>query len=201
MLRQRLRTRSSPLAFAGRALVVVLALALLWGAAVVVLLAVGVDTATVKSISGYRAVFDFFADLGPGDFDATTRAILAGAGVVCLLVFGYLALKDLARPYLARHDLRLSGDQRGKVVVEPRALERLAEGVARSRSDVADALGRYATDELAVGVAARRADQVPETLRGVAEAVRAELERHGLPATPVHVTLTGYEPKTRREIA
>lgn len=178
-----------------------MALALIWGGLVVILLAIGVGESTVESISGYRTVFDFFADLGDGDFDSATRAIVAGAGVLTLLVFGYLALKELPRPYLARHDLQLSDDSSGKVVVEPRALERLAEGVAESRADVASASGRFGTDELAVGVAIRRAESAPAVLRGVEEAVRGELERHGLPETPVHVTLTGYEPKSQREIA
>ena len=120
MLRQRLRSRTSPLALLARALVVLFALALIWAGLVIFLLALGVGDATVDSITGYRAAFDSLAGLESEDVDdATTRAIVAGAGVLAFLVFGYLALRELPRPYLARQDLELSKghDRSGRRVV------------------------------------------------------------------------------------
>jgi hypothetical protein len=77
-------------------------------------------------------LWHFLAGLQPDDISATARAITAAAGV--LGVFGYLALKQLPRPYLARQDLELQSDERGEVVVEPRAFERIAEAAARSNT-------------------------------------------------------------------
>ena len=201
MLRQRLRNTASPLAFVARALVALLALGLLWTGAVILLLALNVAEGTVDSISGYRTAFDYFADLGGDDLDgATTRAIMAGAGLAAFLLFGYLALQALPRPYLARQDLELTRDSRGNVTIEPRAIERLAETAAEDQRGVAGASGRYGTDELAVGVAVRHARDVADTLGQVHTAVREALAKHGLPAMAVSVILTGYEPKTKREL-
>jgi len=199
-VRQRLRTRRSPLVFVSRALVVLVALALIWGGVAIALLALGVGEDAVESVTFYRTAFDFLAELEPADFDGTTRAILAGAGAAALVVFGYLALRELPRPYLARRDLELSQGERGTVTVEPRALERIAESSAEQQPGVAHASGRYGTDELAVGVAVRRAGETADTLSGVRDALRDALDRHGLPEMPVSVVLTGYEPKTRREL-
>lgn len=210
MLRQRLRSRTSPLALLARALVVLFALALIWAGLVIFLLALGVGDATVDSITGYRAAFDSLAGLESEDVDdATTRAIVAGAGVLAFLVFGYLALRELPRPYLARQDLELSkghdgqGEERttpGTLTVAPRAIERLAETAAEDQPGVAGASGRYGTNELAVGVAVRRAGEVATTLGGVQTAVHDALSRHGVPDMTVSVILTGYEPKTKREL-
>ncbi|MBA3304692.1 MAG: hypothetical protein H0U25_02030 [Thermoleophilaceae bacterium] len=210
MLRQRLRSRTSPLALLARALVVLFALALIWAGLVIFLLALGVGDATVDSITGYRAAFDSLAGLESEDVDdATTRAIVAGAGVLAFLVFGYLALRELPRPYLARQDLELSkghdgqGEERttpGTLTVAPRAIERLAETAAEDQPGVAGASGRYGTNELAVGVAVRRAGEVAATLGGVQTAVHDALSRHGVPDMTVSVILTGYEPKTKREL-
>ncbi len=201
MPRQRLRTRPSPLAFVARALVALLGLALIWAGMVILLLALNVEAGAVDSISGYRAAFDFLAELESDDVaGAGTRAIVAGAGLLAFLLFGYLALRELPRPHFARQDLELGAHDRGHVTVEARAIERLAETAAETQAGVAGAGGRYATDELSVGVAVRRARDVADTLGRVQSAVQDALGRHGLPDMPVSVVLTGYEPKTKREL-
>ncbi len=200
MLRQRIRSRTSPLAFVGRALVVLLALGLIWGGVAFALLALKVDAGTVNDITGYRSVYDFLTGLGPGDFDGTTRLILGLVGLTALLLFGYLAWKEIPRPYLARRDLNLARDERGDVVVEPRAIERLAEASALRQRGVSAASGRYGGDDLSVDVSVRRTNQPAQILHGVHSAVYEALEAHGLPTVPVNVTLAGYKQKTGREL-
>ncbi len=200
MLRQRIRSRTSPLAFVGRALVVLLALGLIWGGVAFALLALKVDAGTVNDITGYRSVYDFLTGLGPGDFDGTTRLILGLVGLTALLLFGYLAWKEIPRPYLARRDLNLARDERGDVVVEPRAIERLAEASALRQRGVSAASGRYGGDDLSVDVSVRRTNQPAQILHGVHNAVYEALEAHGLPTVPVNVTLAGYKQKTGREL-
>ena len=200
MLRQRIRSRTSPLAFVGRALVALLALGLIWGGVAFALLALKVDAGTVNDITGYRSVYDFFTGLGPGDFDGTTRLILALVGLAALLLFGYLAWKEIPRPYLARRDLNLSHDDRGDVVVESRAIERLAEASALRQWGVNAASGRYGGDDLSLDVSVRRTNQPAQILDGVHSAVYDALEAHGLPTVPVNVTLAGYKQKTGREL-
>ena len=103
MLRQRLRTRTSPAALLGRVVVIVFALALVWYGLMTLLLALKVSPATVESISGYRTVYDELAGTSASDVrDSTTRLIVGLAGLAALLVFGFLALKEIPRPYLAR---------------------------------------------------------------------------------------------------
>jgi hypothetical protein len=162
---------------------------------------VKVSPATVDGISGYRTAFDWLSGLSPEDVDGgATRAIVAGAGVLAFLLFGYLALKQLPRPYLARRDLDLVDDDRGEVVVEPRAIERLAEVAASEHPVVTDARGRYGSEDLSVDVSVRRARDLADTLRDTQRRVAEALARHELPAMPVNVTLSGYDRRHRRDL-
>ncbi|MBV9002419.1 MAG: hypothetical protein JO304_25410, partial [Solirubrobacterales bacterium] len=147
MPRQRVRERPSVLAVVGRLVPLVLALALIWYGAMLVLLAAKVSPSTVNGLSGYRTAYNYLSGLTPADVDGSgTRAILAGAGVAAFLVFGYLAFKQLPRPYLARRELTLADDARGAVVVEPRAIERMAEVAAKAHPAITNARGRYSVD-------------------------------------------------------
>jgi hypothetical protein len=201
MLRQRLRARTSPLVFVGRLLVLVFAAALIWYGLMTVLLAVKVSPSTVNSLSGYRTAFDWLTGLTPQDVDgSTTRAIIAGAGILAFLVFGYLALKEIPHPHFVRHDLQLAADDHGEVIVQPRAVERLAETAAQHNPAVASASGRYSEDDVTVAVTIRRARELAGTLRDVQERVASALDQHQLPTVPVNVTLTGYDRRQRREL-
>lgn len=197
-----LRSGSSRLAVgSGRLLVVVLALALIWYGAMVVLLALKFSPATVDAISGYRSAFDFLAGLTAGDITPAVRAITAGAGVLCLMVFGVVAYRALPRPYRTRSPLKLGeGGGPGDVRVNPRAIERLAEHAAREHPGVSSASGRFATDAVTVGVGVHRPGELAELLPDVQRRVRNQLERHDLPALRVDVTLTGVDSVPRREI-
>ncbi len=201
MPRQRVRERTSPLIILGRLVTLLFALGLIWYGLMTLLLAVKVSPSTVNSISGYRTAFDWLSGLSPGKVDGSvTRGIVAGAGVLAFLVFGYLALKQLPRPYLARRDLGLTSDERGEVTVEPRAIERLAEVAATSDPAVIDARGRYAIDDLSVNLTVRRARGLAETLQDTQRRVVDALEQHELPVIPVNVTLAGYDRRHRREL-
>lgn len=200
-MRQRVRSPGSPLRVVGRLLVLILAAAFLWYGAMTALAAaklISLDTA--DSLSGFRTAFDYLAGLTPGDFGSTTRLIIAAAGIVAFLVFGWLALKELPRPRLARTALELHDDGRGVASIEPRAIERVAETAAEENGDVTRASGRYGTDDVAVTVSVRRARDIADTLRDVQSRVRAALDQHGFPTIPVNVTLTGFDRKQRREL-
>lgn len=201
MLRQRLRVRSSSLALLGTAVLVLLALVLVYYGAMLLALSLKVSPGAIDAISGYGSVYDSLAGIEPGDVGASERLIAGIAGLVALLVFGLLAYKELPRPYLARSSLRLGepgDDERGATEVGARAIERAAEAAALDQPAVSAARGRYGTDELTIGVTMRRASEVPDALRDVQRLVRASLERHGIPALPVNVTLTGFDASNRR---
>jgi hypothetical protein len=201
MFRQRLRGRTSPLVWIGRLLTLIFACALIWYGLMLVLLALKVTPSSVNSLSGYRTAFDWLAGLKPADVDGTTtRAIIAGAGVLAFLVFGYAAYKSLPRPYLARHDLELASDERGEVRMQPRAIERLAETAAAQHPAISDASSRYGADELTVQVTTRRAGDLADTLHDIQRRVVDALEQHQLPATSVNVTLSGYDRRHRRDL-
>jgi len=201
MLRQRVHVQTSPLALLGRVVLVIFALALAYYGLMLLLLTLGVSPATVDAISGYRTAFDFLADLQSDDVDGTTRLIVALSGLAALLVFGYLAWKEIPRPYLARTDATLRTDPRGALAVEPRAIERAAEAAAGSHPWVSDARARYGDDEVTVEVSLDRTGDVAAELRAVQRQTRESLSRHGFPAMPVNVELAGFETKPRRELA
>lgn len=200
MLRQRLRLRHAPTVHLGRAVACLFALGLIFYGLMAVLLAFKVDAGSVNAVSGYRDAYDYLAGLRPGDVTPVRRAIVAGAGVLAFLLCGYLALKQIPRPYLARQTLALESLDRGETSIEPRALERLAEVSAMRHPAVASAAGRYGTDELAVGVEVSRGRELDETLREVQRRVATALEHHQLPMTRIDVTLTGFDRQQPREL-
>ncbi len=201
MPRQRLRSRTSPIAHVGRAILVIFSLALVWYGLMLVLLALEASPGSLDAVSGYRTVYDYLAGLTPEDVDGLTRLIAALAGVAAFLAFGYLALKEIPRPYLARSDVRLTEDERGTVDVQPRAIERVAEAAAAEHPAVSSATGRYGTDDLDVSLDLQRARDLKETLIDVQDRVVNALHVHGLPEMPVNVTLTGFDRKQRRELS
>ena len=201
MPRQRVRERTSVFAVVGRLVPLVLALALIWYGAMLVLLAAKVSPSTVNGISGYRTAYNYLSGLTPADVDGgTTRAILAAAGVAAFLIFGYLAFKQLPRPYLARREMALADDARGHVVVEPRAIERVAEVAAKAHPAITGARGRYSVDDLTVDVNVRNPRDLAQILQSAQVRVVEALEQHELPAMPVNITLIGYEGRSGREL-
>jgi hypothetical protein len=201
MPRQRIRERPSVLMVVGRIVPLVLALGLIWYGLMLLLLALKVSPSTVNSLSGYRTAFNYLSGLTPNDVDGSiTRAIIAGSGIAAFLVFGYLALKQLPRPYLARRELPLTTDEHGDVHVEPRAIERIAELAASMHPAVTAARGRYSLDDLAVDVSVRRARDLAATLHDTQQRVTHALEQHELPAMTVNITLAGYDRRQKREL-
>lgn len=200
MLRQRLRARTSILVHLADVLLVVFGLALFWYGLMAVLLAVKVEPDVVNQVSGYRDIYEFFAGLDADDITAAARIVIGLAGTALFLLCGWLAWKEVPRPYLARSELQLGDDERGTLQVGPRALERAVELAALRHPSVTAASARFGGDDLALAIDVRRARGLPETLRDVQQRARESLSRHGLPDVPVDVTLTGYERKTRREL-
>jgi len=199
--RQRLRAHTSPIAYLGRAALVVIAAALVFYGAMLVLLAFKVSPATIDDVSAYRRAYDYFAGLGPDDITDRVRLIAGLMGAAVFLLCGYLAWKEIPRPYLARSGLDLYEDELSVVTVEPRAIERAAEVAAREHPVVSGAVARYGSEGgLELDVAVRQARDLPETLRDVRARVDESLDRHDLPPVPVSVTLTGFDRKQRREL-
>lgn len=193
MPRQRLRTRTSPLAFVGKLLLVLFALALVWYGAMMVLLGLKVSPDDVNSISGIRAISEFLGGLSAGRLDGAARIIGVAGGLLALALFGFLAYKEIPRPYLARQELRLADDDRGELSVGARAVERAAEAAASGHPAVSGVTGRYGDDDLRLDVRVQRPRDVAETLGEVQRRAREALERHELPETPVDVILSGFD--------
>lgn len=201
MIRQRINLRTPILAYVVRALTLVLALGLVWYGLMVVLLAVKVSPHTVNAISAYRSLYDDVTTITASDFTTPVRVLVGVAGLVGTIVFIYLALQEIPRPYLARGDVDLHNNGRGVTVVKPRAIERVAELAARGNDNVTAASGRLGDQQLSLTVAMRRANLAAETLVDVRTRVLADLDRHQLPDLPVNVTLTGFDRTTKRELS
>ncbi len=202
-MRQRVHTRSlAPAVWIGRLLVIVFAAALVFYGVMFVLLALKVDPDGIDAVSGYATAYDFLAGLSAQDVDSTVRAIVAGAGILCAIVLGWVAYKALPRPYLARGTMHLSGgdEDHGHTDVGARAVERLAAHAASEHPAVAGATSRLEREAVAVSVALSGPREVADALPDVQRRVRAQLERHDLPVLPVNVTLTGLEAGPRREL-
>ncbi|MBA3421774.1 MAG: Asp23/Gls24 family envelope stress response protein [Thermoleophilaceae bacterium] len=201
MLRQRIRARTSPLAAIGWVVLVLFAVALVWYGLMLLLLALKVPPGTVDTISGHRTAFDFLAGLTPRDIGSETRLIAGIAGLVAFLLFAFAALKMLPRPHFTRGPMSLADDEIGTIEMRPRAVERIAEIAAREDPAVSAAAGRLGNEELTVNLHVSRAREVPEAMHEAQRHVREALERHGVPAGTVNVTLTGFDRATRRELS
>lgn len=199
MLRQRVLTRSFPLArVATDGLVLIFALVLLWGGAMLVLLAFKASPDTINGLSGYRTAYDYLAGLESRDVTSSTRLITAIAGLSAFVIFGYLAWRAVPRPYLVRTDLRLASDPRGSVEVNAHVIERVAEIAVLGHPVISDARARYGTEDLTLDVTASRADELAATLRDVHKRARDSLARHELPPLPVNIILVRLKRETRR---
>jgi hypothetical protein len=201
VIRQRINLRTPVLAYVVRALTLVLGLALVWYGLMIVLLAVKVSPHTVNSISAYRTLYDDLAGLKASGFTTGVRFLVGIVGLIVTVVFLYLALQEIPRPYLARGEVDLDDHERGTTVIKPRAIERVAELAARANDNVTSASGRLGDQQLSLEVAMRRAGVAAETLTDVRARVLADLDRHQLPDLPVNVTLTGYDRTTKRELS
>jgi hypothetical protein len=203
-VRQRVRTRSlAPAVWIGRLLVIAFAAALIFYGVMLVLLALKLAPDKIETISGYATAYDFLAGLTAQDIDSTVRAIVAGAGILCAIVLGWVAYKALPRPYLARGTMHLSGGEgetHGHTDVGARAVERLAAYAAGEHPAVSGVTSRLEGEAVTLGVALSRPHEVADVLPDVQRRVRAQLERHELPVLTVNVTLTGLEAGPRREL-
>jgi len=197
---QRIRPRTSGLWVIGYLLVALLGAALIFYGLMTILLALKVSPAFVDSISGYSGAYDYLAGLEPQDVTDTVRIIVAAAGLLAFLLFGYLAWKSIPRPYLSRSELTLSASEDGGVVVGARAVERLAEASAERHRSVASASALFIADDIVLNVSLARVPDAAQTLRDVQSDVREALDRHQLPERPVNVTLTAFDHKQRREL-
>ena len=201
MIRQRIELRTPLLAHLVRALTVLLGAALLWYGLMVVLLYAKVSPHTVNSISAYRTLYHDAAGLQLSDFTTVVRVVAGLIGLFAFLAFAYLITKALPRPHLTRASVELDEPGRGRTTVRPRSIERMAEIAAHGNANVTAAAGRVGRDELTVHIGVRRASIAADTLRDVQQRIGADLKRHELPTVAVNVTLTDYDPKTRRELA
>jgi hypothetical protein len=194
MLRQRIRVERSTLVVLGQLVTVLISLALVWYGLILGLMAIGILSAdTANALTGYRSLFDELAALTEDDVDGIVRLFTGVGGLVAFLVLGWLALKQIPRPQLARGELLVTHDDRGEVTLAPRAFERAAESAALGSEAVTGAAGRYGGDDVSVDIAVNRAHDVAHTLRDVQRRVRLALSRHELPDVPVHVTVTKFD--------
>jgi hypothetical protein len=198
VIRQRVRLRRGTLETLVRGLTLVFALVLAYGGVMVALLALKIDPDRIDRISGYRTGYHWLAGLSADNFTTGVSFIAGFGGLLVFLVFAFLALQALPRPYFTRSEVGLAQDRRGATVVRPRAVERVAEVAAQGNDHVIGVTGRLGEGALYVDLGLDDAPTATATLRDVRRRVAAALADHKLPAMPVNVTLTGYEP-TRRD--
>jgi hypothetical protein len=175
-------------------------LALVWGGAVVVLLAAGVAPDDVQSWTGYRTVHDELGSVGPADWDTTTAAIVAVVGVLAFLVLVRLGWAQRVTPHLERTAHVLTDDELGVVTVNPRAIERAAEVAAARGAAVHAVRARLGDDGITVTIHARDAEGLPGTLRGAQARVRAALQDAGTPQQTVRVLVTRFTAPSTRDL-
>jgi hypothetical protein len=196
MTRQRVHLRRNAVAdVALRLLVTILSLALIFYGAMVLLAALKLSPVTIDHVSGYRAIDRTLSNITAASITGRDRIIIAAAGLGCLCVFGPLAWWSLPRPYLVRTALDLDQPSaRGRTAIGPRAMERAAEHAAQRDPFVAGARARAQAGGVELDVTLRDPDgPLIEPLERVRSRVQRSLDRHGLPAVAIQVTLTAVD--------
>lgn len=203
MLRQRLRDRRrrALLAPLANLLVLAFAAALIFYGGMLTLIALG-GRDLARPIARFGGGYDMLGSLtAPRAAADVAPAVLATAGIALLVVCGYLALRLLPRPELARTGVRLADGPRGSLDVRPTAFERVAEAAAARAAAVTGVRGRYGLGEIDLRIRVGRARGLPATLTAVQRLVREALDEHGLPVTAVNVLITAYDGQTRRDLS
>jgi hypothetical protein len=198
--RQRLRLRVPPLELLSRTLLAIACLALVWYGAMAILLAIKVSPSTVETVSRYRTIYSYLANLRADDLTATVRLLLGLGGFAAFAALAFVVWQALPRPRLAREELQLPADALGTLVVEPRAIERAAEASALGHPDVGAASARYGVGEIALDLTVTGAAELPALLRDVRTHAEESLRRHELPPARLLVTVTDFKPRQRREL-
>jgi hypothetical protein len=198
MIRQRVNLRRRTGVLLARSLTIIFALALMYGGALDVLLALKIRPSLgpdhINRISGYRTAYHWLAGLDHHDFTTRVSLIAGFGGLLVFLFFVSLVLRALPRPYLTRAEIGFPVSDRGATVVRPRAVERIAEIAAQGSTHVVGVTGRLGDGELHVDIGVDSAPASAETLNDVRTRVSEQLAQHDLPPMPVNVTLTSYEP-------
>jgi hypothetical protein len=198
VIRQRVRISRDGWTVAGQVVVAALALGLVWGGAVVLVLAAGARADRVDSLSSYRSVWAAVRDLGAAD--VAGRWWLVAGCLVAAVLLARMAVAQAPRPRLARHALAL-GTPGARVDVAPRAVERAAEVAAAGAPGVRDARARLGDDELLLSLQVGRRADVATALTGARDRAVSALARHELPALPVRALVTHTERKETRDLA
>lgn len=197
-MRRRIKVSRTPATRAGVVLTGLLALGVAWYAGAALALGLGADADVVDSVTGYRVVVAWLADLPVPD--GRTRAVVGVAGVVAFVVLGRLALAQLPRPRVPRATLVLDQQPRGATTVSPRAIERAVEGAVAALDGLEDATARWEGETITVLVSGSKPRLLVPALSGVDGAARDALARHGLPAAEVQVVLRRVRPASTREV-
>lgn len=194
MPRQRIHIERTTAVMLGQLVTVVFALVALWYGLILGLVVTGVlGTGAAETVTGYRAIYDALTSIGGEDVDGLVRLFTGVGGLLAFLLFGWLALKQIPRPHLARGELVLTQDERGEVTLAPRAFERAVEGAALGHPAVMHAAGRYGDREVSIDIAVNRPRGIGDTLGDVQRRARAALRECELPEVPVHVTVTSFD--------
>jgi hypothetical protein len=200
VIRQRVHLRTPGWGAFVRLLTVIFLLAMMYGGAMVALLATkALSPHAVEQITDYRRIYHDIADLQASDFTTAISFIAGFTGLLVFIMFAFLTFEALPRPYFARTEVELPEQAGGDTVVRPRAVERVAEHAAQSDPNVFTASGRLSDDGLYVDVGVRDAPGAAATLAEVRRRVTEQLQHHELPPVPVNVTLAGYERPTRED--
>ncbi len=202
MPRQRLRVGGSTAARGiGRLLVGALGIVIIWYGAMLALLALKVDAEFVNRLSGYRDAYDALAGITVSDISGRDRLVVGIASGVAGLIAGTLAWFAFPRPRLARTAVELHSTTLGATTVAARAIERIAESSAGAHRSVLGARARFDDGTIDLAIRARRARDLPATLREVRDETSQSIRRHGLTVERVDVTVISYDRQTRRELA
>jgi hypothetical protein len=198
-VRRRVRVSRSGATRVGIVVCGLVALGVAWFAGCAVALALGADPDVIDRLTGYRDVVTWLAALQPPV--GAAQAIVIAGGLAAFLLLGWLALAQLPRPRLPRGTLVLEHAPLGTTTVEPRAIERAAEGALAEAGGFEAVAARWEDGTLVVSVTGSSPRRLASALQGAGPAVAGALERHGLPAAEVRVLLRRVRPGSIREVA
>ncbi len=184
----------------GQKLMLIPALALVYGGVVLLALASGTSGDALDRWTGAQWVYDQLSLVDPARWSQQTAIMVGVSALVGALLLFALGWAQRLVPHLTRREVELAHGELGETTVNPRAFERAVESAALEQRMVRGAKATFGDDGIELQLHTTATSTLPDLVRETQRRARAALATAGLgDHIPVTVTVTRRSSLSRSE--